>query len=333
MPKVSVVIPTYNRADLLPECLESVLAQSFRDLEIIVIDDGSTDNTREVVSAFPVRYVWQENQRVAAARNKGIELAHGEYIAFLDSDDALFKDALEKGVEVMDSHPEAAFSFGQAYFSDEEGRIFGLEKPHRNKSCVREGWEELRDYLTYGNHFTTTTVMARRSCLKEAGGFDVAFSIGSSDLELWVRLAKRYAVAYIAEPLAIFRQHPICISKGRSLKEWEVTNGSIIDSVCDDAEIGPRLCHLRTTAYFLLYTGHSIRACKRRDMKTSRDYLYRALRVHPRSFLSGRGLIWIYSFARTLLPPSVLAFARNFKRYLVRAIRYESQSNPKQTRD
>lgn len=75
MPKVSVVIPTYNRENLLPETIESVLAQTYRDFEIIVIDDGSTDNTREVISAFPIRYFYQENQGAAAAQNKGAELS------------------------------------------------------------------------------------------------------------------------------------------------------------------------------------------------------------------------------------------------------------------
>ncbi len=96
MPLVSVVIPTYNRALLIPETIKSVLNQTFRDFEIIVVDDGSSDNTREVVSAFPVTYIKQENQGLPNARNTGIRASGGQYIAILDSDDCLLEQSLEK---------------------------------------------------------------------------------------------------------------------------------------------------------------------------------------------------------------------------------------------
>ncbi len=316
MPKVSVVIPTYNRAHLLPECIESVLAQSFRDFEIIVIDDGSTDNTPEIVSAFPVKYVWQENQRLPGARNRGVELARGEYVAFLDSDDTMLRHALERGVEVLGGHPEAGFSYGQAYLVDENGRIFGLEKPRSKQSSVREGWEEMKDYLLFGNHVTESTLMVRRSCLEEVGGFDVAFRSGSSGLEFWVRLAKRQAVAYIAEPLAKFRFHSQNFCAGRSLSEWEKTNSLILESIFSDADLGPLVSHLRPIAYFRLYSALGARACTRGDTKAARDYLYRAWRVHPRSFFKGLGLMWVFLFAKTWVPQPVLALARSVKRHI-----------------
>ena len=176
MPKVSVIIPTYNQAKFIAEAIQSVLNQTFRDFEVIVIDDGSADNTPEIVSAFPVIYSRQEHQRPPAARNRGIKISCGEYISFLDSDDVLLENALEKGVEALNKHPKAGISYGQAYLMDERGCILGLRKAGYERSCVREGIEEIRDFLVSGNHIQPSTVMARRSCLEEVGPFDSAFS-------------------------------------------------------------------------------------------------------------------------------------------------------------
>jgi glycosyltransferase involved in cell wall biosynthesis len=314
MTKVSVIIPAYNRAHLLPECLESVLAQSFQDFEIIVVDDGSTDNTHEIVSTFPAKYAWQENQGPPGARNRGIELAHGEYVAFLDSDDALLQDALEKGVEVLDKHPEAAFSHGQAYLMDENSRIYGLTSPHLKYSSVRDGREEITDYLIFGNHVTSSTVMFRRSCLDEVGRCNPAFRSGSVDLDLWLRLAKRYAVAYIAEPLAKFRSHSGSFCGGRNLSEWEQTNSSILESIFNDVDLGPLFSHLRPIAYYRLYFALAARACTRGDTKTARYYLYKALKTRPTDFFRRRGLRWLIQFAETWVPQPALSLARNTKR-------------------
>ncbi len=96
MPKVSICIPTYNRRDYLRETLESIFVQTYKDYEVVMVDDGSTDGTEQMIkkSKYPIRYFWQENLGVAKARNKLIELAKGEYITFIDSDDLLFQYAV-----------------------------------------------------------------------------------------------------------------------------------------------------------------------------------------------------------------------------------------------
>ena len=124
MPRVSVIIPTYNRAGYLCESIESVLTQTYTDYEIIVVDDGSTDDTEEVLQLWiadgTIHYVWQENRGESAARNHGIELAIGEYIAFLDSDDLFMPTKLEEQVAYLDNHPEVGMAhscyskFGEA---------------------------------------------------------------------------------------------------------------------------------------------------------------------------------------------------------------------------
>jgi glycosyltransferase involved in cell wall biosynthesis len=319
MPKISVVIPTYNRARFIAESIGSVLAQSFRDFEVIIIDDGSTDNTPEIVSAFPVRYFRQENQGPAGAVNKGIELSKGEYIAMPGSDDILLQNALEKGVEVLDKHPEAAFSYGQAYLMDEKGRIFGVEKGGSKHSCVREGKEEIRKFLISGNHIITSTVMVRRSSLEEVGLFDATFRSGSEDTDLWVRLAKRYAVAYIAEPLGKYRVHPQAMSAGRRVEEIERSNRRILEGIFNDAKVGPIFLPQRACIYSRFYLRLAGYAYGSGEMKTARSYLYKAPTAHLKGFLKGLWVPWIFRLAKTWIPLPLLAFARNLRRRLLMA--------------
>ncbi|NOQ85501.1 MAG: glycosyltransferase, partial [Deltaproteobacteria bacterium] len=113
MPKVSVIIPTYNRAHTLREAIDSVLSQSYNDLELIIVDDGSTDETKVIVSSYipKLAYIYQERQGVSAARNRGIKHAQGDYISFLDSDDLWLKDKLYLQMKFMESHPEALICY------------------------------------------------------------------------------------------------------------------------------------------------------------------------------------------------------------------------------
>src|SRR5215212_4087832 len=124
--KVSVVIPCYNQAHFLPEAIESVLSQSYEEFEVLVVDDGSKDETAQVASQYVstdprVRVIRQENRGLAGARNRGLAEAQGEYVVFLDSDDRLLKEALEVGVRELASHPECAFVSGRCTFRAADG--------------------------------------------------------------------------------------------------------------------------------------------------------------------------------------------------------------------
>ncbi len=330
MPRVSVVIPTYNRAHLLRETVGSVLAQTYRDFEVIVIDDGSTDNSPEVAQGFPpcVRYFRQDNQGLSAVRNRGIELAQGEYIAFLDSDDALLEGALEKGVEVLDRYPRVGFSHGQACAMDEQGRIFALKRGACGGSAVvREGRDEIKQ-LICGNYICTSTVMVRRSALDRMGLFDPAFRHGSEDYELWIRLAKKYAVAYIAEPLAKYRVHPQSITAGRRLEEMESTWKLILEKALADSEMTPNLSQLRAKAYSYLYFRLGGEAYLRGNKRSARSYMLKALRMCPPRFWRNLALPWAYQFAKIWLPVSLLSFARRCRRSLQVARFPQAPSSP-----
>lgn len=206
LPKVSVVIPTYNRATLLPEAIRSVMRQTVKGIEVIVCDDGSTDGTEEVVrNAFPeVRYLRLEHSGLPAkARNAGIDAASGELIAFLDSDDRWTPDkierqlgALEGGVglvcsnawRVTPAHEEA----GDPYLAEGQGR----------------SGRAFAD-LVNDNFVITSTVLVRRGLLEEVKGFcELPETFGVEDYDLWLRLSLRADIAYLPEPLAFYLDQP-----------------------------------------------------------------------------------------------------------------------------
>jgi glycosyltransferase involved in cell wall biosynthesis len=312
MPKVSVVIPTYNRAHLIGETIQSVLDQTFHDFEVIVIDDGSTDNTHEIVSKFPVEYFRQENRGPAAARNTGIKLSCGEYIAFLDSDDLFLRPALENGVKALDKYTEAGFSFGEALKMDEMGRIFGLDKStFLQYSSLVDGKELIREILTT-YRIRMGTVMIRRCCLDKVGGFNEEMRSIAEDLHLTVRLAKRYSAAYVAEPLMKWRMSPGSLSHNIDPKGAERAFLLILKEIFEDADINPYCKPWRNKAYATYYrfiAGYAYG----KDMKLTRQYLGKALVVHPGSILHKDGLSTTYMYAKSFLPSRLMLILRDLK--------------------
>lgn len=209
MPRVSIIIPTYNSAKFLPATLESVFQQTFQDYEIILIDDGSTDNTREVLVPYQsrIRYLYQENQERSAARNYGLLLAQGELIAFLDSDDLWLPHKLERQVQVMNEHPEVILAFSQARYIDPVGNPTAFcgewldGKPVKDIE-IRSFFEDFaQGNVVYGGG---STALVRKEVIEKAGGFDPAITHGE-DWDLWWRISTLGPFAYIPEPLIYYR--------------------------------------------------------------------------------------------------------------------------------
>lgn len=202
MPKVSVVIPAFNAAAFVAEAVGSVLSQTFRDLEIIVVDDGSTDDTLARVATFSgsVRAIHQVNSGVAAARNRGIGEAAGNYVAFLDADDTWKPEKLERQLGALRATKGARASATAFEVTNERGHVVE----------VRGGGSEgpvLRALLLAGNVVgTPSSVVAERSLLAEVGGFDSRLS-QCADWELWIRFSLRTEFAWVSEPLVRYRQH------------------------------------------------------------------------------------------------------------------------------
>ena len=205
-PLVSVCIPTYNRKDYLIETLRSVFAQTFRDYEVVVVDDGSTDGTTEKIKScgYNVRYFWQENAGDAAARNKLIELAAGHYIAFIDSDDLLMPDALERMVKAAEAEDEPVVVYGAYIRIDGQGNVVG-----RCKRKLRTGY--ITRYLFEDILVHSCGSMFPKKILQETGGFDTSLPV-CSDYDLWLRLSTKYRFIALDEPTFKRRRHSANLS-------------------------------------------------------------------------------------------------------------------------
>lgn len=205
-PKVSVLIPSYNHARFLPAALHSVFAQTYTDYEIVVVDDGSTDGSVELLRSYGdrIRLYTQSNRGTYPTLNRCIAESRGQYLAILNSDDLWAPIKLEKQVAMLDSHPQVGLVHTDGYFIDAEGRILpgnplGFEWPRTPTGNIIEA-------LVRHNKIIASSVMIRRECFERLGGFREDL-FGSGDWEMWFRVALEYDIGYIDEPLTMYRVH------------------------------------------------------------------------------------------------------------------------------
>tara|TARA_R100000687_G_scaffold70255_1_gene59839 strand:- start:893 stop:1765 length:873 start_codon:yes stop_codon:yes gene_type:complete len=198
---ISVITPTYNRARFLPAAVASVLSQTFGDFELIIVDDGSEDNTPDVLKPFladrRVRYVYQENQGQSHARNLALKQATGDFIAFLDSDDVWARDKLEKQLAVFRANSEVDIVHGDEATINEQGSVVSLQNMRRYSGRITR-------YLLADNSVSITTALVRRRCFDEMGGFDTSVGV-ADDYELWLRFSARYCYQYEPGIVASYR--------------------------------------------------------------------------------------------------------------------------------
>ncbi len=206
MPRVSVVIPTYNSAKFLSCSITSVINQTFKDFEIIVVDDGSFDDTEKILKPYlkDIRYFYQKNSGSAKARNIGINKANGEWIAFLDSDDYWENNHIEMMISKQKKNPEADLIYGGKCWIDQYGN--GI-KDVPLQSAYPEGW--IFSKLFYDNYISTSsTVFARRSVLIDLGGFnEQPVFRNAQDYDMWLRLAANSIIVSIPELIINYRRH------------------------------------------------------------------------------------------------------------------------------
>jgi glycosyltransferase involved in cell wall biosynthesis len=199
-PLVTVVIPCFNGEAYLREAIESALAQTHPEVEIIVVDDGSTDGSSRIAQMFPVRYIRQENRGLTKSRNLGIDASLGDYIVFLDADDRLMPEAIETGLRVMSKHPDCAMTVGDHLFVSRDGSYLS----HSSKACVQSShYEEL---LKSNFIEMISSVLFRRSVLVEVGGFDTNLRV-AEDYELYLRIARVYPIRCHSTLMAEYRLH------------------------------------------------------------------------------------------------------------------------------
>jgi glycosyltransferase involved in cell wall biosynthesis len=199
LPKISVIIPSYNCAAFLPGTIESVLSQTYSDFEIIVVDDGSTDDTKAVITPYLSRltYIRQENKGLPAARNTGIGAALGEFIALLDADDSWVADKLERQFpRFTDAEVGIVYSdFSVRYSDGSFQQSYLINRPLASEGFVLEKYIQSRFLFP-------STMILRRRCFEEFGGFDEEM-IACEDIELFARICSRWKVALVSAPLVV----------------------------------------------------------------------------------------------------------------------------------
>ena len=234
---VSIIIPCYNQADFLPEAIKSALEQTYTNREVLVVDDGSTDSTPQVATAYAgVRYFRQENSGVSAARNAGITQSRGEYLVFLDADDRLLPKALEIGVDSMHQHPTCAFAFGYCRLITADGSPFADYKPPPSISS-----DYYLELLRSNYIWCPGSVIYRRSAIESVNGFDLSLG-GCADYDLYLRITRSSPIFCHNQFVVDYRVHRsnMSVDHSRMLREalkaldaqWDFVKG---DSRCVEA--------------------------------------------------------------------------------------------------
>ena len=261
MAKVSVIIPTYNRDKFISDTINSVLEQTYKDFEIIVVDDGSTDSTLKVLEQFgtKIKLIKQPNLERAVARNNGVKNSNGKYIAFLDSDDLWAKEKLEKQVEILDQNEEIILTYCSS------GRI--NEKGQKIKTAKRqmEGFSgKITNELLLRNFVVSATPLLRREYFDKTGGFKSQY-IPYEDWEFWVRLSLLGKFYFINKPLAYYRIHDeqsVQLVKAEKIEQVTLSllNDSFklngISSELQNRSLG--LANLRFSYWYLLVGKYDI---------------------------------------------------------------------------
>lgn len=209
MPKVSVIIPTYNRANFIGETIQSVLDQTFQDFEIIVVDDGSTDNTKEIIESFikksgKIKYLYEKNSGTCAApRNVGFYNSTGKYLCFLDSDDLWLPEKLQKQIDFFKNSGNEKLGFIDCgtLIINEHGKEI-----KNNYNFPKYQGNVYKDFLKYNFVLSPGSVLIKRSVLENIGLFDENLP-SAEDWELWIRISKKYEFASLKEPLFKYRVH------------------------------------------------------------------------------------------------------------------------------
>jgi glycosyltransferase involved in cell wall biosynthesis len=303
-PSISVVIPTYNRAPLLPRALKSVASQGFSDYEVIVADDGSSDDTSEVIKSWQsilgekLRPIWLDHRGAAVARNAGMCASNGEVVAFLDSDDEWLPEHLEVGFRAFQNNPNIGIAFTDHFIHSDE-RI-------RTKVRISDSPQSLvRNLIIRNAVLLTSVVFLNRKVFEELGGFNESLH-GTEDWEFWVRIAVRYPIIQISDATVVIHQHPYNHSSNpiKAEKQLRAAYNLIsqldISEFCSKKEVKART--YLDTGQFYVWNDRHLRALKNLMLAglSSPSILFSedALRVfigaslRPQAYQTLRRIIW-----------------------------------------
>jgi len=279
---VSVVIPTFNYGHLVADAVQSALAQSWRDLEVIVVDDGSTDDTAAVLSTFQdrIQVVRQANAGLSAARNKGIGLARGAYVAILDADDVWLPEKIERQLDVFAAFPDTGVVSCATILVDA-----GFSPLTHLPAGEVGDPATLRQRLAFGNVVSGgSAALIRRDCLDAVGPFDETLR-SAEDWDMWLRISRRYAIRFLPEALVQVRTTGANMSGVRHADRMLSSELQVVDKLAREdpgllAEVGG-ICAVQGHRYFCAAWAN----WQAGDLPRARRQIWRALRLAPSAFL------------------------------------------------
>lgn len=292
MPQVSIIIPTYNHARFVAQAVESALAQTYADLEVIVVDDGSTDHTQAMLSGYGARIncIYQENQGLSAARNRGISAARGEYLLFLDADDLLPPNKLELQVPVLDAQRDCGLVYSGFQHIDESGTQVLHEVRPRKQGYL------LKDLLHRSFFFPPGAAVVRRECLERVGLFDASFP-AAADTDMWIRIARAdYAFGYVDQPL--FQYRVVRGSMSSQIANQARDEFARLDKFFADPELSDDIKALEAEAYSVLHYEFAAKYYHASKVDLGRDHLRKAISTCPSLASDKEWLLeWIAGYA------------------------------------
>jgi glycosyltransferase involved in cell wall biosynthesis len=243
MPLISVVVPVYNGEKTIRETIESVLNQTFKDLELIIINDGSKDATLEIVSKIQdprIQVFSYPNAGLSASRNRGISQATGEYISFIDADDLWTQDKLENQLKALQSNPQAALAYSWTNFIDEVGNFL------RRGGYISVTSNTLATLLLVNFVENGSNPLIRTHVFKEVGGFDELLR-SAEDLDMWLRLAVRYDFVAVPKPQVLYRMSANSMSSNKNIVTHEKSIVQVLERAFNQAPASVQ--HLKRVSF------------------------------------------------------------------------------------
>ncbi len=292
---VSIIMPVYNGERFIGEALDSILMQSYKNFELIVINDGSTDNTLEILQQYKTRFderlliINQPNQGQVVAKNKGLNLARGDFISFLDSDDRWHPRKLESQIDLLLKNPSVGLCYTEAVLIDERGNQIGYRTV--NPSYIGKCFNK----LIMGNCITASSVLLKRECIDKVGSFDTSLT-ACENWDLWLRISRISELKYIKKPLTYYRIHQEHMSK-----DLDKMRNARLQVLSKYKNVLPK--DVYKAALFKVYSHFAGSYLWNLQLVKARQDAYRALKIKPwfwsgylillKSFLGKKNLLFL----------------------------------------
>jgi glycosyltransferase involved in cell wall biosynthesis len=292
VPKASVIIPTYNHDRFVSQAVDSALAQTYPDVEVVVVDDGSTDQTRTQLAKYEgqIDYIYQENKGLSAARNAGILAARGDYFLFLDADDLVSSDKLELHVPLLEARPDFGLVYsGWKYIDEDNTQVLGEVRPGKQGQV-------LKDLLCRTLFFPPGAAVVRRECLDQVGLFDESCP-AAADTDMWVSIARAgYAFGYVDRALCQYRVVKGSMSSNNANQARN--EFARLDKFFADPDLPDDIKALEAEVYSILHYEFGAKCYHAGEVDLGQEHLRKAISTCP-SLASDREwlLEWIAGYA------------------------------------